>query len=295
MSDRRCRLSRRRLTGLRHSARLLAALALGGGLAFAAVCAWRPAPAPLRVCADPNNLPFSNDRGEGFENELAEMLASELGTRVEYTWWAQRRGFVRNTLGAGRCDVVMGVPTRFELAATTRRYYRSSYVFVARRDRGLWLHSLDDERLRHLRIGVQMIGDDFANSPPAHALSARGVVKNVVGYSVLGDYSRPNPPARVVEAVTRGDIDVALVWGPLAGYFARRQTAALELSPVTPQIDTPSRPFAFDISMAARRGDSSRRQLLDDFIVRRRVDIDRLLAAYGIPRVDGGRAVRGSS
>jgi mxaJ protein len=295
MSDCGRRPSRRRPTGLRHSARLLAALALGGGLALAAGCVSGPEPPPLRVCADPNNLPFSNDRGEGFENELAEMLASDLGTRVEYTWWAQRRGFVRNTLGAGQCDVVLGVPTRFELAATTRPYYRSSYVFVTRRDRGLRLRSLDDERLRHLRIGVQMIGDDFANSPPAHALSARGVVKNVVGYSVLGDYSRPNPPARVVEAVARGDIDVAVVWGPLAGYFARRQTAALELSPVTPQIDTPSRPFAFDISMAVRRGDSSRRQLLDDFIVRRRVDIDRLLAAYGVPRVDGGRAARGSS
>lgn len=294
MSDcRRC-LSRRRLTGLRHPARLLAALALGGGLTFAAGCAPHSAPAPLRVCADPNNLPFSNDRGEGFENELAEMLASELGTRVEYTWWAQRRGFVRNTLGAGQCDVVMGVPRRFELAATTRPYYRSSYVFVARRDRGFGLHSLDDQRLRHLRIGVQMIGDDFANSPPAHALSARGLVKNVVGYSVLGDYSRPNPPARVVEAVARGDIDVALVWGPLAGYFARRQTAALELSPVTPQIDTPSRPFAFDISMAVRRGDSGRRQVLDDFIIRRRTEIDRLLARYGIPRADG-RAAAGSS
>jgi mxaJ protein len=270
-------------------------LALGGGLALATGCVSGPAPAPLRVCADPNNLPFSNGRGEGFENKLAEMLASDLGTRVEYTWWAQRRGFVRNTLGAGQCDVVMGVPTRFELAATTRPYYRSSYVFVTRRDRGLRLYSLDDERLRRLRIGVQMIGDDFANSPPAHALSARGVVKNVVGYSVLGDYSRPNPPARVVEAVARGDIDVAVVWGPLAGYFAGRQAAALELSPVTPQIDTPSRPFAFDISMAVRRGDSGRRQLLDDFIVRRRVEIDRLLAGYGIPRVDRGRAPGGSS
>ena len=274
---------------------ILAVLALGGGLAFAPGCAWRPEPAPLRVCADPNNLPFSNDRGEGLENKLAEMLVSDLGTRVEYTWWAQRRGFVRNTLGAGQCDVVVGVPTRFELASTTRPYYRSSYVFVARRDRGLALHSLDDERLRHLTIGVQMIGDDFANSPPAHALSARGIVRNVVGYSVLGDYSRPNPPARVVEAVARGDIDVAVVWGPVAGYFAPRQAAALELSPVNPQIDTPFRPFAFDISMAVRRGDSGRRQVLDDFIVRRRAEIDRLLARYGIPRADGGRAAAGSS
>jgi mxaJ protein len=261
---------------------VLSATALGG-------CSERAA--ALRVCADPNNLPFSNDRGEGFENRLAEMLAADLGMRVEYTWWAQRRGFVRNTLGAGQCDVLMGVPAGFELAATTRPYYRSTYVFVSRRDRGLGLRSLDDERLRRLKIGVQMIGDDFSNSPPAHALSARGVVENVIGYSVLGDYSQPNPPARVVEAVARGDVDVAVVWGPLAGYFAPRQPAPLDLLPVTPQTDTPSRPFAFDISMAVRRGDDERRRLLEDFIVRRRTDIDRVLAQFGVPRVD----VRGAA
>jgi mxaJ protein len=253
-------------------------------LSFLIACA-EPRPS-LRVCADPNNLPFSNDRGEGFENRLASMLAEDLGMRVEYTWWAQRRGFVRNTLRAGQCDVLMGVPTRFELAQTTRPYYRSTYVFVSQRDRNLRISSLDDERLKHLTIGVQMIGDDFTNSPPAHALSARGVVQNVIGYSVLGDYSQPNPPARVVEAVAAGDVDVAVVWGPLAGYFAQRQSAALELSPVTPETDTPFRPFAFDISMAVRRGDAERHRLLEEFIIRRRAEIDRVLTEYGIPRAD---------
>jgi mxaJ protein len=271
---------------------VLVALALSGVSALLVGWISGREPAALRVCADPNNLPFSNDRREGFENRLAAMLAADLGTRVDYRWWAQRRGFVRNTLGAGQCDVLMGVPTGFELAATTRPYYRSTYVFVSRRDRGLGVRSLDDERLRHLRIGVQMIGDDFSNSPPAHALSARGMVHNVIGYSVLGDYSQPNPPARVVEAVTRGDVDVAVVWGPLAGYFAQQQPAALELSPVMPDRDTSFRPFAFDISMAVRRGDAERRRLLDDFIVRRRADIDRVLANYGVPRADwrGGSA-----
>jgi mxaJ protein len=249
-----------------------------------AACA--SAPAPLRVCADPNNLPFSNDRGEGFENRLAEMLAQDAGTHVEYTWWAQRRGFVRNTLRAGNCDVLMGVPTSFQLAETTHPYYRSTYVFVSRRDRELGIRSLDDQRLTRLKVGVQMIGDDFANSPPAHALSARGVVRNVVGYSVLGDYSQPNPPARIVDAVAAGDVDVAIVWGPLAGYFAQRQGRPLDLVPVTPQIDPPFRPFVFDISMAVRRGDAERHQRLEDFIVRRRTDIDRVLAEYGVPRVD---------
>jgi quinoprotein dehydrogenase-associated probable ABC transporter substrate-binding protein len=240
---------------------------------------------PLRVCADPNNLPFSNDRGEGFENELAEMIAAETGARVEYTWWAQRRGFVRNTLRAGECDVLMGVPAGYELARTTRPYYRSSYVFVARRDRSLHLRSLDDERLRDLRIGVQMIGDDFSNSPPAHALSARGIVRNVVGYSVLGDYSQPNPPARIVDAVSSGEIDAALVWGPVAGYFARRAPVPLELTTIAPSDVSPTRPFVFDISMAVRQGDTGRLATLENFIERRRDDIDRLLDDYGVPRL----------
>jgi mxaJ protein len=265
---------------------LVAAVALSGVSALLVASIFSREPEALRVCADPNNLPFSNDRGEGFENQLAAILASDLGRRVEYTWWAQRRGFVRNTLGAGDCDILMGVPTRFELAETTRPYYRSTYVFVSRRERGLRLASLDDERLKHLTIGVQMIGDDFANSPPAHALSARGVVQNVVGYSVLGDYSQPNPPARIVEAVAAGDIDIAVVWGPLAGYFAKKQLVQLDLSPVTPETDRPFRPFTFDISMAVRRGDAERLQLLEDFIVRRRTEIDRVLAEYGVPRVD---------
>jgi mxaJ protein len=242
--------------------------------------------AVLRVCADPNNLPFSNDRGEGFENRLAEMIAHDAGARVQYTWWAQRRGFVRNTLRAGDCDVLTGVPTEYELAQTTRPYYRSTYVFVSRRDRALQLHSLDDERLKAMTIGVQMIGDDFSNSPPAHALSARGIVRNVVGYSVLGDYTKPNPPARIVDAVANGQVDAAIVWGPLAGYFATRERVPLDIAPLTPQADSPARPFVFDISMAVRRGDKERLQMLQDFLVRRRADIDRLLAEYGVPRVD---------
>src|SRR4051812_30877951 len=140
----------------------------------------------LRVCADPNNLPFSNQAREGFENALASLLAKDRGARLEYTWWAQRRGFLRSTLNAGACDVVMGVPPGLDGVRTTAPYYRSTYVFTTRRDRQLHLASLDDPRLRRLRIGVQMIGDDFANSPPAHALSARGLVANVVGYSVYG-------------------------------------------------------------------------------------------------------------
>ena len=241
--------------------------------------------AAYRVCADPNNLPFSNEHREGFENRLAEMIAADAGTSVSYTWWPQRRGFVRNTVDAGACDVIMGVPTGLGRVETTRPYYRSTYVFVAPSRRHLGLRSFDDPQLRQLKIGVQMIGDDFANTPPAHALSSRGYVQNIVGYSVLGDYSQPNPPARIVEAVARGDIDAAVVWGPLAGYFASRQRVALDVTPVSPQADSPARPFVFDISMAVRRGDDARRAALDDFIARHEVAIDRLLDQYDVPRL----------
>lgn len=245
-----------------------------------------PAAAALRVCADPNNLPFSNERLEGFENRLAELVARELDLAgVRYTWWAQRRGFFRNTLNAGLCDVVMGVPRNIALAATTEPYYRSSYAFVTRKDRRLELRSIDDPVLRHQRIGVPLIGDDGASSPPAHALSRRGITNNVTGYSVYGDYSTESPPSRIVSAVARGEIDVAIAWGPLAGFFAARQSVPLEIRPVSPPSDLAFLPFAFDISMAVRRGDTARRNQLNRIIAGRRRDIDALLAEYHVPRV----------
>ena len=202
----------------------------------------------LRVCADPNNLPYSNQRGEGFENRLAQLVADDLHLRLEYTWWAQRRGFVRNTLRAGRCDVIMGVPTGFDPVLVTRPYYRSTYTFVTRRT-GPHIASFDDPALRRLRVGVQIVGDESANSPPVAALTRRGIVENVTGYTVLGDYREPNPPSRIVRAVADGQVDVAIVWGPLAGYFAKRSSVPLRVEPVSPEID-------------------------------------RLLASYGVPRAD---------
>ena len=257
-------------------------------LAVAALlgCARQPARV-LRVCADPNNLPYSNEAGRGFENRIADLLARDRDARVEYTWWAQRRGFVRNTLSAGVCDVVLGVPSGFDLVRTTRPYYTSSYVFASRQDRRLHLSSLDDPRLPSLRIGVQMIGDDFTNTPPAHALSDRGMVRNVVGYSVFGNYAQPDPLAGIMNAVDRGEIDTAVVWGPPAGYFARHARHPMELTPITPRSDGPAHPFVFSIAMGVRRGDAALAAELDDFIARRQGDIDRILAEYGVPRVEG--------
>jgi mxaJ protein len=245
-----------------------------------------PSPPPvLRVCADPNNLPYSNIKGEGFENKLADLVAKDFNERVAYTWWPQRRGFVRMTLKANDCDVIMGVPANFDQALPTTPYYRSSYVFVSRHDRDLKISSLDDPRLHKWKVGVQMIGNDHMNSPPAHALSSRGIVNNVVGYTVYGDYRDQEPARGIIDAVAKGDIDVAIVWGPQAGFFARQQSAALDIVPVSPQIDLPFLPFVFDISMAVRRGDNALRDRLDNLIERRHDDIERILDAYGVPRV----------
>jgi mxaJ protein len=242
---------------------------------------------PLRVCSDPNNLPFSNAKEAGFENRIAQLLAREMGTTLRYYWFAQRRGFVRNTLNAGKCDVIVGVPSSIEMALVTQPYYRSTYVFVSRRDRKISVSSLDDPRLRKLRIGVQIIGDDYASSPPAHALAKRGIVRNVVGYSVYGDYREDSPTRRIIDAVAGGEVDLSAVWGPTAGYFMRESSVSLVANPVTPQIDLPFLPFVFDISMAVRRGDNALRDKLDAIIANRRHEIDAILREYGVPRVDG--------
>jgi mxaJ protein len=240
----------------------------------------------LRVCSDPNNLPFSNQQQQGFENRIAELVAHDLNSRLTYTWWAQHRGYVRNSLNANQCDLLIGVPASFERTINTVPYYRSTYVFVTRRDRHLNIRSFDDPALKRLTIGVQMIGDDFTNTPPAHALTQRHMIQNVRGYSVYGDYRRPNPPARIIDAVANGDIDVAVAWGPLAGYFAQKERVPLDITAVSPQIDLPFLPFVFDISMGVRRGDTALRERLNTVITRRKADIDRILEQYGVPRVD---------
>jgi mxaJ protein len=241
----------------------------------------------LRVCADPNNLPFSNEAGEGLENKLVALIAEEFGAELRYTWWAQRRGFLRNTLKAEACDLVPGLPANLEGVRTTAPYYRSTYVFVTRAE-GPEVTSYNDPVLREAKIGVHLIGDDGSNTPPAHALARRGVIDNVRGYMVYGNYGEPNPPARIMASLAQGDIDVAVVWGPLGGYFATRQAVPLKVTPVRPSFDGPQLPMVFDISMAVRKEDEALRQEVDAALARRRTDVDAILAAYGVPRVDDG-------
>jgi mxaJ protein len=238
----------------------------------------------LRVAADPNNLPFSNERLEGFENRIAALIAEELDARIEYMWWPQRRGFFRETIGAGRADIVMGVPERFEHVLTTQPYYTSSYVFVHRTD-GVPVSSFDDPALRVLTIGVQLAGDDGINTPPAHALAMRGIVENIRGYTLFGDYAEESPPSAIIRAVADGEVDVAVAWGPMAGFFARRQRVPLRVTPVEP-CDCPALQFVFSISIGVARGNVELRDGIDAVLVRRAEDIARILDNYAVPRVE---------
>jgi mxaJ protein len=238
-------------------------------------------PAELRVCADPDNLPYSHADGSGFENRIARVIADELGARLAYDWLPQIRGYVRKTLGEGRCDVFIGVPSEFERLLTTKPYYRSSYAFVSR-DAGAPVRSFDDARLARLTIGVQLVGDDLAATPPGHALAARGMVDNVRGYPVMGE----GPAAqRMVQAVARGELDVAVVWGPQAGYHASRAgKLPVALAGAPPALR--GIPFEYSISMGVKRGNRALRDALDAAIERRRAEIDAILAAYHVPRTD---------
>lgn len=237
----------------------------------------------LRVCADPNNLPFSNHAGQGFENKLAQMLGAWMHKPVDFTWEAQRKQFLRDTLDANKCDVVMALPTEDKEELTTDPYYRSTYALVYRANAPYQLKSLDDPRLRKLEIGVHAIGDDWADLPSGTVLAHRGIVRNVHVYKLYSDYSRPNPSADLMEAVAKGDVDVAIAWGPLAGYFATREPVKLTVVPITHAHAI--LPFEFSISMAVRHGDDKLRDQLNTFLREKHGAIQALLAQYGVPQL----------
>ena len=266
--------------------RFLARTGAAALLALVACGSTAAAERELRVCADPNNLPFSNEAEEGFENALAMLVATELDATLSYAWWAQRRGFIRNTLNAGSCDLVMGVPAGYELVETTRPYYRSTYVFVQRAELSPALRSLTDPRLRKLTVGVHLTGDDGVNPPPVHALGRLGIVDNVVGYMIYGDYREPNPPARLIEAVSRGAVDVAAVWGPTGGYFASRSRPPLTVTPLTDTAAFAPLPFEYAIAMGVRKGDVALRDQVQEVLDTRSSEVRRILLDYGVPLVD---------
>lgn len=241
----------------------------------------------LVVCADPNNLPFSNQDGQGFENRLALLLGDALHSTVQYQWWAQRRGFARQTLAQSRCDIWPGVVSGIPTMNTSAPYYRSSYVFVTRRSNALAGLTFDDPRLKDLTIGVQMVGDDGMNTPPAHALARRGLTENVRGFTLYGDYRRPSPPAEIIRAVGTGAVDVALVWGPLAGYYVRHSRVPLRMEPVTPAWDE-AMPMTFAISVGVRKDEPALLAAINAVLSEQAPQIQALLRTYQVPQIAEG-------
>lgn len=243
--------------------------------------------APLRVCADPNSLPYSNQQQQGFENVLAEMVAHDLGTTVSYYWFPQRHKFFAKTLLAGQCDVVMEVPKNMQSVLTTEPYYRSSYVFVSPQSRNLRISSFDDPRLRNLRIGVHVTGENDDSLPPNAALLRRGLARNLVSFSIFGALSEQSPASDLIQAVADGAVDVAVVWGPLGGYFARHSSVPLDVTPVCTSTLDAGLPFGFDIAMGVRPGDTALRDQLNGVIVRHSAEIRQVLESYGVPLLNG--------
>jgi mxaJ protein len=240
----------------------------------------------FRVCADPENMPFSNQKQEGFENRIADLVGKEIGAAPHYVWWGQRRGFIRNTMNAtlesGRCEVVIAVPQGYDLVRTTKPYYRSTYVFVYPKNKGPQIKSLDDPALKKVKVGVHLLGDDYTNPPPVHELSKRGVVGNLVGFSTF--YSSDNPPNAIIDAVASGKIDVAIVWGPAAGPFVKTQTVPLAMVPVPS--GPGDLPFEFDISMGVKPGNDALLATLEKILETKRAEITKILKDYNVPLVE---------
>ena len=235
----------------------------------------------LRICADPDNMPASNQKGEGYENKIAELIAKEWNAKLEYAWWPVRRGFFSRALNGRYCDIALTAPSELDMAATTKPYYRSQYVVVYRKDSGLDLKSLDDPAWKKLRIGVNLLNSDAENTPPAMALSRHGVVGNLVGFTTF--YSVNDRPEDIINAVANKKVDASIVWGPLAGYFAQRSPVPLVVQPLAEYDSVAGLPFAFNMSMGVRRRDKELRDSLQTLLDRKGSEIQAILKQYGVP------------
>lgn len=269
------------------SVRIAAALALAGTAALPVrlpAQALRPnveKPGIIRVCADPDNMPLSNQKGEGFEQKIAELIGKEWNSKIEYAWWPVRRGFFARALNGRYCDVAMEAPSGLDIAGVTKPYFRSGYVFVTRKDSGLDIKSLADPRLKKLKIGVNLLNADAENTPPAMALSRYGVVGNLVGFSTF--YTDTERPEDIINAVAKKDIDVAIVWGPLAGYFVKRASTPLQLVPLPERDSLSDVPFQYNIGLGVRRRDKALRDSLQSVLDRKGPEIQAILKQYEVP------------
>ncbi len=267
---------------------LLAAclLPLAAALPVAAHAAPGEAPAArpaLRVCADPANLPYSDQKQEGFENKIATLLAADLHEDLQYTWDPQRKTFFRRTLLANKCDVVISVPAIMPIAAVTKPTFTSSYMIVQRSNDPHRITSLDDPYLRDAKIGIQSVGLEGINTPPGMALGHRNIVQHMRAYPMWADESVQNPQGKIVDAVASGEIDVAFVWGPFAGYFAKPYGDKLHLQALTGDSKMPEIAFTYAMAMGVRKTDVALRDRLQDAMDRHAPEIAAILHDYNVP------------
>jgi mxaJ protein len=233
---------------------------------------------PLRICADPDNLPFSDRAGRGFDNRIAALVAHDLRRKPVFIAARSRRGFLREQFNKNACDVLTGVPSGMHGVATTRPYYRSTYVFVTPAREHLQIASFRDPHLNGRRIGLQILEEDF--SPPSLPLIRNGHAAQLVGFESFGTGG-----GDIIRAVGDGRVGLAVVWGPVAGYFAARQPSPLSLTPVSPAVDPSGVPFAYSIALAVRRKDTALLDALNASLARIEPQIQKILAAYHVPMI----------
>ncbi len=236
-------------------------------------------PNVLRVCADPSNLPFSNQKGEGFENKVSELLAGKLAKRLAYVWYPQSTGFVRNTLGAHRCDLIPGFPQGDELVQSTNPYYRTAYSLVFKPGAGLdGADTLGDPRLKEKRVGI------VAGTPPATYLAINGMMRNAKPYPLVVDTRVDSSAQAMMRDLASGEIDVAILWGPMAGYYAKQAQPSLRVAPLLKENGGPK--LVFRIAMGVRATDQNWKRQLNRLIAESQPDLNRLLLGFGVPLLD---------
>jgi len=236
-------------------------------------------PKVLRVCADPRNLPFSNEKGEGFENRLAEMFAEKLQKKLDYMYFPQASGFVKMTLGAHRCDVIMGFPQGDDLVQGTNPYYRTAYALIAKQGSGLEeVTTLEDARLKGKRIGI------VAGTPPATNMAVNGLMSNAKPYPLMIDTRVDSSAEAMVGDLGKGEIDAGILWGPMAGFYAKKSNPPLHVTPLVKETTGPR--LAFRIGMGVRPADQNWKRLLNRLIQENQPAINKILLDFGVPLLD---------
>ncbi|KAA6458584.1 quinoprotein dehydrogenase-associated putative ABC transporter substrate-binding protein [Acidobacteria bacterium AB60] len=238
------------------------------------LCLW--ASPPVRVCADPDNLPFSNRARQGFDNRIAMLVLHTLHRQGEFVWVRSRRGFLREEFNKGLCDLLIGAPVGMRGVTTTDPYYRSTYVFVTPSREHLQIARFDDPQLKGRRIGLQILEEDYA--PPSLPLIREGYAAHLVGFDSFGKHA-----GDIVRAVAGGQIGTAVVWGPIAGFFKKKEQLPLTLTPVSPERDASGVPFAYSIGFAVHHGDLALRDALNRGLKESRSSIRAILGEYGVP------------